>query len=101
MKLFGGNQPMRNRHARMTAITLVIILGSIYAVAQASLGGISGVVRDNSGAVISGAKVTLLNEATGDKSQATTSSEGNFAFSQLNVGSYTVKIEAPNFRTGL
>src|SRR5437899_7318937 len=92
---------MRNRQQTIAGFALVILLSSIYALAQASLGGVSGIVRDNSGAVISGAKVTLSNDATGEKIETKTSSEGNFTFSQLKAASYTVRIEAPSFRTGI
>jgi hypothetical protein len=92
---------MRNRQQTIAGLALVILLSSIYVLAQASLGGVSGIVRDNSGAVISGAKVTLSNDATGEKIETKTSSEGNFTFSQLKAASYTVRIEAPSFRTGV
>ncbi|HWR15888.1 MAG TPA: carboxypeptidase-like regulatory domain-containing protein [Terriglobales bacterium] len=80
---------------------LLILCSSTYLFAQASLGGITGIVRDTSGAVIANAKVTLINDATGDKIETKTTPEGNFSFVQLNPANYTIKVEAPNFRTGV
>ncbi|MGH9724705.1 MAG: carboxypeptidase-like regulatory domain-containing protein, partial [Candidatus Acidiferrales bacterium] len=67
-----------------------MVFAAIAAFGQAGRGSISGTVTDQSGAVISGAKVTLLNEATGVTQKTVTSAAGLYAFISLNPGSYKV-----------
>jgi hypothetical protein len=61
-------------------------------------GTINGVVTDKSGGVISGAKVTLINEQSGDKLKSISTKEGTFKFSKLVAGEYSVEIEAAGFK---
>jgi hypothetical protein len=62
-------------------------------------GSISGTVSDSTGAVIPGAKITLKSDATQAMRQATSSSQGFYQFGELPPGSYTVTVEAANFKT--
>jgi hypothetical protein len=70
-------------------------------VAQTTIatGSIQGTVTDPSGAVISGAKVTINNKATGQVINLTTSSAGAYSSGALSPGSYTVRVEHAGFRT--
>src|SRR5262245_7476258 len=58
---------------------------------------VSGIVTDQSGAVIAAATVTLTNINTGAKVTRSTSESGLFLFDLIDPGSYTVAIEAPGF----
>jgi hypothetical protein len=60
-------------------------------------GDIAGTVTDPSGAVVSGATVTLKSDATGATHVATTGSNGNYRFSLLGPGSYTISVTAQGF----
>ena len=60
---------------------------------------LSGTVTDPSGAVIAGAKVTVTNVDTGVSRALTTDKGGQYAASDLGAGHYTIKVEAPGFRT--
>jgi hypothetical protein len=63
-------------------------------------GAITGTVQDASGAVLSGAKVDIVNEATGQvERHLTTDSSGTFTANLLPVGSYTVQVSASGFAT--
>jgi hypothetical protein len=66
-----------------------------------SLSGIGGTVTDNSGAIVSGGKVTVRNTATGVVSHAVTSSAGTYAIAGLVPGPYSVSITAPGFETSV
>jgi len=55
--------------------------------AQVDTGSITGVVSDASGAVVSGAKVTLTNEGTGASLTTSTGSDGVYTFSPVRIGS--------------
>jgi len=60
--------------------------------------GIQGTVADASGAVIAGAKVTLVNKETGRKSEATASGDGFYRFSSLAPGAYKLTVEREGFK---
>jgi hypothetical protein len=66
-----------------------------------ALSGIAGTVTDESGGTVSEAQVTVTNTATGELSHATTSSFGTYTITDLNPGSYTVKIEKPGFEASI
>jgi|SRR5579862_6315489 len=57
------------------------------------------VIADPSGAVIAGARVLLVNQATQSKSTDVTGPSGRVQFSNLGAGSYRLTAEAPNFTT--
>jgi len=60
---------------------------------------IRGNVTDQSGALIPEARITATNVDTGVSKAVTTSKDGAFAFLQLAVGDYSVKIEKAGFKT--
>ena len=60
---------------------------------------IRGTVVDPTGAVVPDAKLTATNVATGLSYSATSSSDGLFAFLQLSIGVYAVKVEKSGFKT--
>jgi outer membrane receptor protein involved in Fe transport len=61
-------------------------------------GEVRGVVLDPSGAAVSQAKVTLKSVETGATREQQVSAEGRFTFGLLNIGTYQLRAEAPNFR---
>ncbi len=69
-----------------------------YLFAQAGSGTISGSVADTSGAVVPGAAVVALNEATGFKRQSAVGSTGEFSLVGLQPGEYTVSVEMQGFK---
>lgn len=69
------------------------------AIAQVDMGSISGTIRDTSGAVLPGVNVTLSNVDTGVTSSTKTGSEGQYSFSPIKIGHYSVSATAPGFRT--
>src|SRR5579864_1062003 len=63
-------------------------------------GAITGTVSDASGAVVAGAKVDIVREATGQvERHLTTDSSGVFTANLLPVGSYRVEVSASGFAT--
>jgi hypothetical protein len=67
------------------------------AAAQTISGDLTGVVYDPSGAVVSNAKISTLNEATGVTSNSVSTSTGEYRITNLPSGSYTVTVNAPGF----
>lgn len=66
---------------------------------QGANGTITGTVTDPSGAAIVVATVTATNTGTGATFTAITNELGLYRFVDLQVGMYTVKVEAKGFRT--
>src|SRR2546425_2715570 len=58
-----------------------------------------GVVRDTSGAVLPGARVTATNQGTTFSRDVVADERGEFALPALSAGAYTVKIEMTGFKT--
>jgi hypothetical protein len=77
------------------AIAVLLFRGQLNAQVE---NGITGTVVDTSGAVISGAKITIVNGATGVRHSATTSSAGTYIVIGLEPGHYSVAVEATGFR---
>src|SRR5581483_4309693 len=76
---------------------LLVFLGSVVW-AQTTSTSIVGTVNDASGAVLPGAKVTVLNIKTGQKREDVTSSTGDYSFPLLDVGVYDVTVDAQGFK---
>src|SRR6516162_4054354 len=67
-------------------------------VAQTSLGTLTGVVRDPSGAVIVNASVRLTNDQTGESRTVNSDSIGAYRFDALTPGSYVLEVESSGFQ---
>ena len=67
--------------------------------AQSTFGSILGMVRDATGAIIQNAQVTLENTGTRATLVAMVDESGNYAFRNVDVGSYRLTIAAPGFET--
>ncbi len=65
--------------------------------AQTTLGAIVGEVSDNSGAIVSGAKITLTSNGTGLTRSTASGGNGSYAFHDLPVGVYTVAVSKESF----
>ncbi|HLM79845.1 MAG TPA: TonB-dependent receptor [Terriglobales bacterium] len=66
--------------------------------AQKDAGAIVGLVRDPSGAVVTGAKVTVTDVDRGIHSILSTNDEGQYVASPLRIGRYSVTVEKQGFR---
>ena len=83
------------------AISLISLLLIIEAVAdgQSHRGVIRGRVEDASGAIVLGAGVTAINEATNDTRATSSSNTGAFVFAELAPGTWRIEIAAPGHKT--
>src|SRR4029077_10495955 len=83
---------------RLIASLLVFVSAPAFAQSAAGLAGISGVVRDSSGAVVPNAKVVIASDSQGTIRTVTTSSSGIFAAPALLPGSgYKVTVVATGY----
>jgi hypothetical protein len=90
-----------SRFATRISILFILLLGfgGSSAFAQFS-SGIEGTVRDTSGAVIAGAKVTATDIQLGVAKTATTSQAGYFRIDSIAASTYTVQIQMSGFKSG-
>src|SRR5262245_24852823 len=78
---------------------LYCLLLSIAAFAQtAGTSRVTGVIQDQGGAIVPGARVTLTNEGTNISFTTTTTSAGVYVFDGIQLGVYTVTIEREGFK---
>jgi carboxypeptidase family protein len=82
----------------LPAVLLCVLLCVAYAGAQTSNGVITGRVVDSTGAVIPGATVTLTSGDTGTKRDVISSETGDFVFTAIPPGAYTVTVELPGMK---
>ncbi len=61
-------------------------------------GSFSGTITDNSGAVVTGAKVTATAQSTNVSRDGTTDDSGHYLIPLLGVGDYTIKVDASGFK---
>src|SRR3974390_3166715 len=87
------------RLSLLLAIVVTLLLGAGSSLAQVDTGSILGTITDTSGGTVSGAKVTLTNEGTGSALTFTTGPDGNFKFSPVRIGSYTITATLEGFQT--
>ena len=83
--------------SRVLTILAGIGLCVLSALAQQTLGGITGVVSDTSGDVIPNASVSVVDEQTSLTRTTTTNGSGSYAFVNLPIGSYTLTYKAEGF----
>jgi hypothetical protein len=84
------------RKSVSVALFLSAVASQVFA--QTTSTSILGTVTDSSGAVISGAKVSVLNTRTGTKRSDVTTNTGDYNFPLLDVGEYEVTVESPGFK---
>jgi hypothetical protein len=60
-------------------------------------GDVAGIVADSSGAIVPGATLTLTSLATGAARSTTSNSSGEYRFSQLSPGRYTLSVAGAGF----
>jgi carboxypeptidase family protein len=84
---------------RLALIAFITIAASASVEAQVTTGTIRGVVKDQSGAVVQGTRAELVSTTNGAMRTTQTSESGEFEFTNLLPGNYTITIEAANFKS--
>jgi hypothetical protein len=81
----------------LTGLCTLFLLAAAPAAAQFDTATVIGVVKDGSGAVVSGATVTLTHTATGVSATRTTAADGSYEFFTVRIGTYVVTAEKQGF----
>ena len=83
---------------KLASLVVGMVLGSQVALAQGIQGTINGEVKDQTGAVIPGATVTVTNVDTRETRVQQSTSVGSFSFPNLAIGTYAVGAELSGFK---
>jgi hypothetical protein len=78
---------------------ILAFLSACVLIAQTITGEISGTVLDESSAVVPGASVTLVSEATGARREVVSNPTGIFVFPAMQPGTYTIRVSQTGFQT--
>jgi len=78
-------------------LLLLLVAGSASSFAQTQSGEMAGTITDTTGAVIPGAQVVAVDQATSVKTQTVSTSSGSYRFTSLAVGAYSVTASASGF----
>ncbi len=81
----------------LIAMLVLLLVGST-TLGQATRTSLSGLIGDQTGAAVSGAKVVAKHTATGEDFQTTTDAQGAFIFPSMPLGQFSVSIEAAGFK---
>src|ERR1043166_7562090 len=96
-----GGQVMRRGCGRALFSLIMLLACAPFARAQFETASVVGTVRDQSGAVVPDAKVTLTNTATGVSLTRTTTADGGYEFVTVKGGIYLVTAEKSGFSIAL
>jgi len=80
----------------LLCLCLLLLVSS--AAAQVDQGAVTGVVTDDTGAVVPKATVTLTDVDTGLVFTGRTNESGLYTFAPVKIGNYTVNVSAPGFQ---
>ena len=83
-----------NRYVSLFALATLAALPGF---AQFDTADVLGTVKDPTGGVVAKASVVLLNQSTGIQAKTTTDDNGEFMFSNVKIGKYTLTAEAEGF----
>src|SRR3981081_3801942 len=94
---------MPRRSPRLHAISVLFIILMVLNVvtplwAQKDAGAIVGLVRDASGAVVGGAKITVEDVDRGLQLTVSTNDQGEYVARPLRIGRYSVTVEKQGFK---
>ncbi|HEX9199230.1 MAG TPA: TonB-dependent receptor [Acidobacteriaceae bacterium] len=84
---------------RILAVVAFVLLLPAGARAQQTLGGITGVVTDAQGGLLTGAKVSVVGAETGLKREQVSGGNGYYTFVNLPIGHYTITVTHEGFQT--
>ena len=89
------------RQAIQVKIFLLALLIAGLAFGQRDLATLVGTVTDASGSALPNAKVTIIEDATGQRYEVTTNENGDYIRPALKPGTYSVEAEVAGFKKGI
>jgi uncharacterized surface anchored protein len=96
--LSSGNECVKRDFTLMIFASLIFTLSALTASAQTSQTTVSGTVKDQNGALVAGATITLVDTRTKAERTATTNDDGFFLFANVLAGDYRITAEGGGFK---
>ncbi|MGA7341040.1 MAG: TonB-dependent receptor, partial [Terracidiphilus sp.] len=87
------------KYLNLSLMFIVLCCASVLCFAQSDRGSVSGIITDPTGAVVTGAKVTITNAAMGTQNSTVTTGAGIYTVPEVPAGVYSVTVVAPGFTT--
>ena len=87
------------RKCRFLLAVICLYLFAAMANAQQTLGSLSGTVTDQTGAILPKSTISLVADQTGASRMAVANSAGNYSFTALPIGTYSLTVTSPGFNT--
>jgi Carboxypeptidase regulatory-like domain/TonB dependent receptor len=94
----GQCSPLSVRVGRLLVLFAFLLLTALPGRAQSTTADMTGTVSDNTGAIVPQATVTLTNLATKEIRTAKTTSAGDYTFTLLTPGSYSISVTEEGFK---
>jgi hypothetical protein len=89
---------MRQARYRFLLLPLIFVLACVGAFAQSN-SDLTGIITDQTGAVVADATITLTNPATGSERTTVSSATGLYDVAGLNPGNYDLRVSAKGFQS--
>jgi Carboxypeptidase regulatory-like domain/TonB dependent receptor len=94
----GQCSPLSVRVGRLLVLFAFLLLTALPGRAQSTTADMTGTVSDNTGAIVPQATVTLTNLATRETRTAKTTNTGDYTFTLLTPGSYSINVTEEGFK---
>ena len=91
---------MRNLLGRFFCLCLTLAV-PLLMLAQSDVGGVTGTVTDNTGAVVPNATLELKDNSTNQVTTTHSNATGQYTFARVAPGTYTLTAKAANFSTAI
>src|SRR5437867_2941255 len=88
-----------SKHCLLCVLVVLWVTLPQQAQGQAIQSTLLGTVTDATGAVVTGATVTVKNEGTNFERTMVTDEKGDYRIAGLEAGNYQVSVTAPGFKT--
>jgi hypothetical protein len=92
---------MRRNSGRAFVCLYVLLIGGARGARSQTTASIFGTVSDESGAIVSGARIEATNTLTNEVRTTVTEGAGSYNLPELSVGLYRIRIECQGFKTAI
>lgn len=91
------NEMVSRKHLNLVAILLLVLVQSVSMWCQSGSGRLQGTVHDQTGRVINGSTVVILDVKRGTETRLATNQDGLYVSPALPIGQYKVEVTAAGF----
>jgi hypothetical protein len=100
-RTLSATRPVAYRFLLVTVALALTCWLALPVMGQSTTGSLTGLVTDPQGAIVSGATIVLTNSETRVEIRTTSNDQGEFVFPQVPPGTYSLGVEATNFKKAL